>query len=108
MSSNDGPTSTSMPSQPQGQGASKIFVQEELSLQKMIESLYGLDRWELRRLAAEALLVSDGPDSDLRLRGEDPGTGVIVFWLPNCQAFLIKPMELDNESLRSNYQRLPC
>lgn len=45
-------------------------------LQEMIESLYALDRRELRRLAAEALLISDGPDS--RLLDENPGTGVLV------------------------------
>jgi hypothetical protein len=33
-----------------------------VDLQEMIEHLYDLDREELRRLAWEALLISDGPD----------------------------------------------
>lgn len=49
---------------------------KELTLDEMVESLYNLDRWELRRLAAEALLISDGPDS--ALLHEDPGTAVLV------------------------------
>jgi hypothetical protein len=33
-----------------------------LNLDGMVEQLYNLDRGELRRLAYEALLISDGPD----------------------------------------------
>lgn len=32
------------------------------TLDEMLEDLYNLDRYELRRLAYEALLISDGPD----------------------------------------------
>lgn len=33
-----------------------------LKLEELMENLYNLDRTELRRLAYEALLISDGPD----------------------------------------------
>lgn len=53
-------------------------TRQELGLQDMIESLYNLDRWELRRLAAEALLISDGPDMPEEMKTEDPGSAVAV------------------------------
>lgn len=35
----------------------------ELSYDEVIETLYNLDQEELRSLARECLLISDGPDS---------------------------------------------
>lgn len=48
----------------------------ERKFDEMLEDLYDLDRSELRRLAYEALLISDGPDSPLR--HENPGTAIVV------------------------------
>jgi hypothetical protein len=43
----------------------RLRMDDKDLLQKLIESLHGLDRWELQRLAAEAFLLSDGPNSEL-------------------------------------------
>lgn len=50
----------------------------QLGLEEMLGDLYSLDRWELRRLAAEALLISDGPDSPHNINEQDPGNAVRV------------------------------
>jgi hypothetical protein len=41
-----------------------------MTLEELIESLYDLSQDELRRLALECLLISDGPDSPYKGRGE--------------------------------------
>lgn len=46
---------------------------------EILEMLYNLDRHELRRLAAEALLISDGPDAPENIIMQDPGTSVEVY-----------------------------
>lgn len=49
-----------------------------MKLDDALTGLYDLDRWELRRLAAEALLISDGPDSPENIRNQDPGNAIEV------------------------------
>ena len=45
------------------------------NLEALLEDLYNLDRYELRRLAYEALLMSDGPD---RIEGDVTNTTMHV------------------------------
>lgn len=49
-----------------------------MTLDEMREGLYDLDRSELRRLAAEALLISDGVDSPAEYQAQFPGNTVLV------------------------------
>lgn len=46
-----------------------------LSLEELLPHIYDLDRTELRRLALECLLVSDGPD---RIEGDVDTNGISV------------------------------
>lgn len=48
---------------------------EQLSYDEVVESLYNFDRATLRRIAYEALLISDGPD---RVEGSVEGTSIAV------------------------------
>jgi hypothetical protein len=50
----------------------------DLGLQEMMESLYNLDKEELRRLAWEALLISDGPDKRAQDDGRESHFTVVV------------------------------
>jgi hypothetical protein len=62
-------------------------------MQECMESLYQLNRTDLRRLAWEALLISDGPDKsqDLQERPEeDEPFKVIKVQTPASEAFFIK------------------
>lgn len=62
------------------------------SLDSLTEQLYDLDRAELRRLAWEALLISDGPDSPYK---EEEGGSVKVLRIPQGigMAFSIRTRE---------------
>lgn len=46
-----------------------------MTLEEILERLYDLDRKELRRLAYEALLISDGPN---RIEGDVEGAAIHV------------------------------
>lgn len=45
-----------------------------MTMDEMVESLYDLDANELRRLALEALLISDGPDKVVKQVWDDTAT----------------------------------
>ncbi len=47
-----------------------------IGLQDMLETLYNLEPWELRRLAWEALLISDGPD---KVGGQQGGSISVAY-----------------------------
>lgn len=55
------------------------YSSSALSLDEMVENLHNLSRSELRRLAAEALLISDGPDAPHEIFEQDPGSAVEVY-----------------------------
>lgn len=67
-----------------------------MNLEELLEHLYDLDRYELRRLAWEALLISDGPDSPFTDTTTEPET-VRVYtahtttpeWWRECRNFSI-------------------
>jgi hypothetical protein len=56
-------------------GAETFRVPIELDRDEIIQQLYNLDRKELRRVAYEALLMSDGPDN---IGGDIDDTDVMV------------------------------
>jgi hypothetical protein len=47
--------------------ANKKALSDSAYLGDMVNQLYELEQWELRRLAWEALLISDGPDSPFKV-----------------------------------------
>jgi len=59
-----------------------------MTLDAYLEGLYDLDRHELRKLAAEALLISDGPDMPAEYVAQDGGdeVGVLIEGLSMTKA----------------------
>jgi hypothetical protein len=59
-------------------------------MDELIEKLYSLDRKELRRLAWEALLISDGPD---KIDGNVTNSAIVVrrggTGLPGTEGFTV-------------------
>lgn len=70
-----------------------------MDLNEMLTHLYDLDRSELRRLAAEALLISDGPDAPENIISQDPGTSVEVYLIGLRTSKATDPNNPNNPSL---------
>lgn len=66
-----------------------------MTLSEMQESLYDLDRVELRRLAWEALLISDGPDR-IDVDGDVASSPVKVTYCPDAEYLSTRHFHVSN------------